>query len=87
MASLAVPGCSGCAALEERVRRLETALEESRRAGKRQAAPFSKGGAKAEPKKPGRKPGPNYGRAERRAIPPRVGAVRQADPGIGTSSA
>lgn len=58
--------------LEERVRLLEAALEEVRRAGKRQAAPFSKGEPKADPKRPGRRPGPEYGRAERRAIPTRV---------------
>jgi transposase len=42
-----------CAALE----RLKAELEQSRRAGKRQAAPFSKGQPKADPKRPGRKPG------------------------------
>ena len=54
----------GKAALEERVARLETelqalkeTLETTRRKGKRQAAPFSKGEPKAAPKKPGQKPG------------------------------
>lgn len=39
------------------VERLNAELEQSRRAGKRQAAPFSKGQPKADPKRPGRKPG------------------------------
>src|SRR3954464_10952055 len=39
------------------VERLKAELEQSRRAGKRQAAPFSKGTPKANPKRPGRKPG------------------------------
>lgn len=50
--------------LEERVVELEAALagvkgqlEEAQRAGKRQAAPFSKGPPKANPKPPGRKAG------------------------------
>jgi transposase len=53
--------------LRAEVDRLKRELEESRRAGKRQAAPFSKGPPKADPKRPGRKPGhaPN-----RRAAPP-----------------
>ena len=37
--------------------RLKAELEKARRAGKRQAAPFSKGPPKATPKRPGRKPG------------------------------
>ena len=43
--------------------------QESRRAGKRQAAPFSKDKPKRDPKKPGRKPGSKYGRQAVRAIP------------------
>ena len=49
--------------------KLESVLEESRRAGKRQAAPFSKDKPKRDPKKPGRKPGWLYGRQAVRAIP------------------
>lgn len=41
--------------------RLRAALDASRREGKRQAAPFSKGPPKPEPKKCGRKPGEAYG--------------------------
>ena len=43
--------------LRAEVERLKTELEQARRAGKRQAAPFSKGSPKADPKRPGRKPG------------------------------
>ena len=43
--------------LRAEVERLKAELEQSRRAGERQAAPFSKGAPKAQPKRPGRKPG------------------------------
>lgn len=43
--------------LRAEVERLKKELEDARRAGKRQAAPFSKGSPKADPKRPGRKPG------------------------------
>jgi transposase len=43
--------------LRAEVERVKAELEQSRRAGKRQAAPFSKGAPKANPKRPGRKPG------------------------------
>jgi transposase len=43
--------------LRAEVERLKADLEQSRRAGKRQAAPFSKGLPKADPKRPGRKAG------------------------------
>ncbi len=36
---------------------LHKELAEAKRAGKRQAAPFSKGGRSSKPKRPGRKPG------------------------------
>ena len=49
-------------ALQEQVQVLTAALEESRRAGKRQAAPFRKPQRVEKPKKPGRKPGEQYGR-------------------------
>jgi transposase len=45
-------------------------LEQSTRTAKRQAAPFSKGLPKPEPKPPGRKPGPDYGTPAFRAAPP-----------------
>ena len=44
-------------ARDERIVELERLLEESRRSGKRQAAPFRKGDLVAEPKTPGRKRG------------------------------
>jgi len=56
-------------ALQEQVQVLTTALEEARRAGKRQAAPFRKPKRVKEPKKPGRKPGERYGEHARRIAP------------------
>ena len=48
--------------LRAEVERLKKQLEEAKRAGKRQAAPFSKGPPKPDPKRPGREPGhpPNH---------------------------
>ena len=69
----AVDECPRCRELEARVRALEeqvciltAALEEARRAGKRQAAPFRKAKRVAVPKKPGRKSGKDYGTHARR---------------------
>jgi len=45
------------AKLETELARIKGQLEEAERAGKRQAAPFSKGPPKANPKRPGRKAG------------------------------
>jgi hypothetical protein len=62
--------CVGCArlrgelrALREEAAKLTAALEEARRRGKRQAAPFSKGPPVEEPKPPGRRSGKLHGRA------------------------
>jgi len=55
----------------ERIRELEAALDDARRGGKRQAAPFSKGDPRPEPKRPGRKPGSAHGRHGHRPIPDR----------------
>lgn len=55
--------------------RLRRALEEALRAAKRQAAPFSRRPPKLHPQTPGRKAGPEYGRASRREIPERVDEV------------
>jgi transposase len=55
----------------ERIEQLEKLVEEVRRGGKRQAAPFSKGIRKPNPKKSGRKPGDDYGTKARRATPTR----------------
>ncbi len=52
--------------------RLREALEEARRAGKRQAAPFSRGKRKDRPDKPGRKVGSAYGSQARRAAPEHI---------------
>ncbi|HEV3261443.1 MAG TPA: IS66 family transposase [Gemmataceae bacterium] len=68
--------CAGCQALQRRVhdlqaenQRLRGQLDEALRAGKRQAAPFAKGKPSAQPKKPGRKPGKDYGPKAHR-LPP-----------------
>jgi transposase len=60
--------CAGCQALQRRLRdlqaeneRLRRQLDEASRAGKRQAAPFAKGQPTDQPKRPGRKPGRDYG--------------------------
>src|SRR5215217_5297972 len=73
------PNCPGCASaakrvaeLEARLAALEALVEQLRRGGKRQAAPFSKGPPKPDPEPPGRKPGDGYGTRARRAVPPRV---------------
>lgn len=54
---------------DARIAEIEKLLEEARRAGKRQAAPFSKGDPKPAPKRRGRKPGTKYGRQATRGIP------------------
>lgn len=54
------------------IERLRKALEEALRSLKRQAAPFSKGQPKSNPKRPGRKSGRDYGQRAFRAIPDRV---------------
>jgi len=55
----------------DRIAALEKVIEEVRRGGKRQSAPFSKGDPKTNPKKSGRKPGEGYGTHARRAVPER----------------
>lgn len=73
------PVCPGCqerdrriAQLEARVQKLEEQLTQALRAGKRQAAPFSKGPPQSEPRPPGRKSGADYGPKARRLPPPRI---------------
>lgn len=68
--------CANCARLErriaeleQRVAQLEQLLEKATRAQKRQAAPFSKGTPKQDPKTPGRKPGDHYGPKAHRPLP------------------
>ena len=64
--------------LKAKVEQLSRLLEEQRRAGKRQAAPFSKGPPKGEPKKPGRKAGENYGKKGHRPPPDNVDETHEA---------
>jgi transposase len=64
--------------LQAEVARLQAALAASERAGKRQAAPFSKGPPRAHPRRPGRKPGAAYGRKGHRCRPPRIDEHYQA---------
>lgn len=68
--------CSNCrrleakvAALQKRIAQLEQSLAKATQASKRQAAPFSKGKPKANPNKPGRKGGSNYGPKAHRQLP------------------
>src|SRR5215207_3550168 len=49
--------------------RLKAELEQTRRQSKRQAAPFSKGSPRSQPKRPGRKPGAAHGRHGHRPPP------------------
>jgi transposase len=58
--------------LRARVGRLEGLLEQARRAGKRQAAPFSRGEPKSEPRRPGRRSGEQHGRHGHRQPPGEV---------------
>jgi transposase len=77
--------CPGCieaakrvAALEAQIASLQASVEQLRRGGKRQAAPFSKGSPKADPKPPGRKSGEDHGEHHRRKVPPRIDEVHEA---------
>jgi len=78
------PACPGCVAaakriadlerrnaeLESRLKQLEGIVEQLRRSGKRQAAPFARGLPKLDPKRPGRKSGEDYGTKAFRTVPP-----------------
>ncbi len=57
------------AARDSRIAELEKLLGESRRSGKRQSAPFSKGAPNDDPARPGRKSGDEHGRHGHRASP------------------
>jgi len=79
------PSCPGCltaaqriAELETRIMLLEQKLEAASRAAKRQAAPFSRGLPKLDPKKPGRKSGDDYGTQAFRAVPDRIDEIHDA---------
>jgi transposase len=82
MADLPCPNClrleRELAALRAQVERLTVLLDEQRRAGKRQAAPFAKAPPKPHPKKPGRKPGDDYGTKAHRAVPDKIDEVHEA---------
>jgi transposase len=56
--------------LQDELRQTRADLEQSQRQAKRQAAPFSKGPPKPQPKKPGRKSGAAHGRHGHRLPPP-----------------
>ena len=80
------PECPGCRALRKQVAAHEAELaelrriiEELRRAGKRQAGPFSKGPPKPKPKRPGRKPGDDYGTQFCRAQPEQSDETYEAE--------
>ena len=69
--------CPGCSERDRKidelmkcVAELEKRLDDKERAGKRQAAPFSKGPPLEQPKTPGRKAGKKHGRHGHRPPPP-----------------
>jgi transposase len=74
MDAFVCPGCNQrdrrIAELEKNIAHLQAQLEESRRTGKRQAAPFSKGPPKKNPKSTARPRGANYGKHGHRPPPP-----------------
>ena len=76
------PSCDELAAdnesLKTRLADVEAAVEALRRAGKRQAAPFSKGNPKDEPARPGRKAGAAHGRHAHRPPPPEPDRILDA---------
>jgi transposase len=68
--------CAGCQSLQRQVHdlqaengRLRRQLDAALRAGKRQAGPFAKGEPNPNPRKPGRKPGKDYGTKAHRQPP------------------
>src|SRR5213595_3391298 len=82
---MVVAPCLNCLRLERQVAdlRAEVAeltrlLEESRRAGKRQAAPFAKGKPKDKSRKPGRKSGDDYGVKAHRQPPTEIDETHEA---------
>jgi transposase len=87
-----LPACTGCrerdrlvadlrrrvSQLEAQVERLTGQLQQAQLDGKRQAAPFTKGLPKPEPKRPGRKPGPDYGPKAHRQPPAHIDETHEA---------
>jgi transposase len=78
----ACPGCDErdrrIARLEAQVKQLQQRLEELSRSAKRQAAPFSRGLPRVDPKRPGRKSGEDYGTKAFRAVPPVIDEIHDA---------
>lgn len=68
--------------LRQENEKLKRQLEEAQRASKRQAAPFSRGTRKQNPKTPGRKAGAAYGQRYNKAIPERVDEVIPVPPPV-----
>lgn len=66
--------------LRQENEQLKRQLEEAQQANKRQAAPFSRGRAKLNPKPPGRKSGTAYGKRHGKAIPQQVDEVIAVPP-------
>jgi regulator of replication initiation timing len=66
--------------LRQENEKLKRQLEQAQRASKRQAAPFSRGTRKQNPKTPGRKSGSAYGQRQSKAIPPNVDEVIAVPP-------
>ena len=64
--------------LKQQVEHLKQQLAESRRAGRRQAAPFAKDRPQGRGREPGRRPGAEYGRQGRRPPPERVDETHAA---------
>jgi transposase len=64
--------------LKRRNERLEAQLEAARRAGFRQAAPFTKSYRQGTGRPPGRRAGATYGRHGTRPVPPRIDATHDA---------
>lgn len=58
--------------LREEIERLKRQLDEAQRAARRQAAPFARGVRKANPQRPGRKPGAAYGTRHGKPMPDHV---------------
>src|ERR1700677_346074 len=80
-----VTGCAGCSQRDHRIAQLEThialleqKLEAALRAGKRQAAPFSRGLPKLDPKRPGRKSAEDYASKAFRAVPTVMDEIHDA---------
>jgi transposase len=66
--------------LRQENEKLKRQLEQAQRANKRQAAPFSRGTRKQNPKTPGRKSGSAYGQWHSKAIPQKVDEVIAVSP-------